>query len=373
MRQQVLLLLVCAIGVCACSSEDETAEAPRPEPRVAEVDDTIGVAEGEEPYMFGRISGITLDERGRVYVSDRQAHEVRVFDAEGTFLFAIGGQGEGPGELNRPCCPAFGPNEHLWVRDVRNLRLNRYEVGAEDAEPSGQIQMAVFQLVRNAPITFDEYGHLVSFGHIRKSDRTFPWVRRHRTLEDSTVHTQPLPEVPDGRIVMYETESTMTNQPFGAYPQHAHAPGGEWAFSIADRYEVARYNAQGDTLHVIERSFSGAKLSADERERAEGVLEGIAERGGTSVADLPFGIPERKPPIRDLFFDSDGRLWVQRSVPDSMEVAEADVYDQSGKLVHVVRWPDGIGLSQGAIRDSVAYGHRFGSEDSVPQVVRLRY
>lgn len=372
--RQLLAFLFGLLVLFGCSGgADESADAPRPEPRVAEIDLVIGEREGEEPYLFGDISGIAVDEQGRIFVADRQAHEIRVFSADGAFQFAIGGQGEGPGELNWPCCPAFGPDGHLWVRDVRNLRLNRYEVGADDAEPAGQVQMAVFQLVRHAPITFDEEGYLISFGDLRKTERAFPWVRRHRTLDDSTVHTQPLPEVPEDRIIMYETERTTTNQPFGAYPQHAHAPGGEWAFSIGDRYEIARYNAQGDTLHVIERSYRGAKLSDAERERAEGSLEAIAERGETSVADLPFGVPDRKPPIRGLFFDRDGRLWVRRSVPDSMDVVEADVYNERGELVDVVRWPKGIGLGQGVIRDSVVYGRRFASEDSVPAVVRLRY
>lgn len=84
-------------------------------------------------------------------------------------------------------------------------------------------------------------------------------------------------------------------------------------------------------------------------------------------------MPERKPPIRGLFFHAEGRLWVRRSAPDSTDFLEADVYDASGDLVEVVRWPKGIALGQEAIRESAAYGRRFGSEGSVPAVVRLRY
>src|SRR5690606_2813863 len=46
----------------------------------------IGVTEGEPEYMFGNITGMAADRDGRIYVLDQQAQEVRIFDAQGTFL-----------------------------------------------------------------------------------------------------------------------------------------------------------------------------------------------------------------------------------------------------------------------------------------------
>lgn len=373
--KRVLLLLICTVGLGACSSEDVATEAPRPEPRIAEADLTIGVAEGKEPYMFGQVSGIALDEQGRIYVVDRQAHEIRVFDPEGTFLFAIGEQGEGPGELDQPCCPAFGPKGHLWVRDDQNRRFNRYRLDGQEATPEGQIRMTHSYFGLMAATTFDTEGRLISVGG-KQSESSSRTIRRHRTLENKTAREQLIPEAPDERVPVYEVENEGMRlffpQPHGPSTEHAHGPGGDWAFAITDRYEVVRFNGAGDTLHAIERSVQGPPLSDEETEQAEERLQQFAEQAGSSVGEIPFGVPGRKPPIDDLFFDANGRLWVQRSVADTSDMEEADVYDPSGELVDVVQWPKNTDLSLGAIRDSVAYGIRSGGE-TPPQVVRLRY
>ena len=65
-----------------------------PEPTV-----TIGVAEGEEPYMlYGAIDAARLDD-GRIVVANIGTNELRVFGAAGTHLATWGGRGEGPGEF----------------------------------------------------------------------------------------------------------------------------------------------------------------------------------------------------------------------------------------------------------------------------------
>lgn len=60
---------------------------------------TIGVAEGEEPYMlYGAIDAARFGD-GRIVVANIGTNELRVFDAAGTHLATWGGRGEGPGEF----------------------------------------------------------------------------------------------------------------------------------------------------------------------------------------------------------------------------------------------------------------------------------
>ena len=87
----------------------------------------IGEADGEAAYRFGRIAGVDADGRGRVYVLDQQAAEVRVFDADGRFLHTIGRKGEGPGELSNAAAGLFvGAGDTILVPDTRLRRVNRY-------------------------------------------------------------------------------------------------------------------------------------------------------------------------------------------------------------------------------------------------------
>jgi hypothetical protein len=60
---------------------------------------TIGVTDGEDAYLFAAIAGVARLSDGRIAVGDRGTDEVRFFDSTGSFLHAIGGRGDGPGEF----------------------------------------------------------------------------------------------------------------------------------------------------------------------------------------------------------------------------------------------------------------------------------
>ena len=66
----------------------------------AEPSASIGVREGEEPYMLHNVFGATRLSDGRIVVANHGSSELRVFDEFGTHLVNWGGRGEGPGEFS---------------------------------------------------------------------------------------------------------------------------------------------------------------------------------------------------------------------------------------------------------------------------------
>lgn len=58
----------------------------------------IGKLEGEDPNVLGNPGSVDMASDGRIYVADRQAREIRVFDPEGRHPFSFGREGGGPGE-----------------------------------------------------------------------------------------------------------------------------------------------------------------------------------------------------------------------------------------------------------------------------------
>jgi sugar lactone lactonase YvrE len=70
-----------------------------------------------------RPTGLAYEaESKRLFVSDTQAHQIKVFDLEGKLLLTLGEQGEGPGQFNYPTYIAV-LHEKLYVSDTLNARV----------------------------------------------------------------------------------------------------------------------------------------------------------------------------------------------------------------------------------------------------------
>jgi hypothetical protein len=120
--------------------------------------------------------------------------------------------------------------------------------------------------------------------------------------------------------------------------------------------------------HTLSRALKGPALSRADKADAN---KSLKEQRATARRKLPFKIPSHKPPLRALFFDSDGRLWVERNA-DQGTGRIADVYDR-GRLVSIVRWPASVRLDIGSVSSTVAYGVQqddLGAEQPVRLVFR---
>lgn len=121
--------VVVAGDVSAPASAELRSFADRLRRHATEV--SIGVAEGESPYLFGWVSDAEFLEDGALAVVDRQASLVRIFEPDGVYRTTLGGFGEGPGEMNVPLALlAPGPGS-LWVVDgPEGLHRFREDAGA---------------------------------------------------------------------------------------------------------------------------------------------------------------------------------------------------------------------------------------------------
>lgn len=80
----------------------------------------------EEAFYQLAESSVGGDTRGNIYVLDRTARRVVVFDSGGTFLRAMGREGGGPGELRFPIALAVSPSGVASVLDLGKWALVRF-------------------------------------------------------------------------------------------------------------------------------------------------------------------------------------------------------------------------------------------------------
>lgn len=338
---------------CASGDPDGSGEAGVPHVELQEVL-RLGDEEGDGPDTFGRIGGVLVDEDGRIIVADAMNHDIRVFSESGEFLFSFAREGEGPGEVRSPCCMALGPDGNLWVRDVGNGRLNVYRADEASATHERTVlfpaEMAGARGLWES-VVFDDSARLVAAGRILTEGSGM--LRGHGIVDDAsqavpTLLTRTMvPEPSDDSLAVHmvrQRDGAMLSvryfyQPFGPSFVTAYGPAGNWARAVTSVPRVERYAVDGTLLHAIDVQVSPVALSDRERHVADSTLA-AARSGGT---DIPFSTPATKPPLAGLKFDTDGRLWVERTTADG-EPREADVFDRDGQHVMRVRWPREIRL-----------------------------
>jgi len=89
----------------------------------------LGVADGEEPYLFTDVENAFEAPDGRIVivdggeVSSKGSRELRVFDQNGRHLLSSGGAGEGPGEFGLNPTIRLVPPDTILAWDYRLWRL----------------------------------------------------------------------------------------------------------------------------------------------------------------------------------------------------------------------------------------------------------
>ena len=337
-----------------------------------------GIDDTRPEYEFARIGGVVALEDGRVVVVDATNDVIRVYNADGAHQFSFGRNGAGPGEVSAPCCLAVDREERLWVRDGGNARYNVYELHADSATFVRQVRMAHGDENYWASVTFDAAGHVIDVGHRSDAQSNSRLYRFHLDSAGTTARETALHSVPQDSTAMKSVSreiegGSMTlyaHQPYGPQPLYAYAPNGEFAHALNSRYAIDWRNEDGSLLrHITHELAIGPTLSSRERTVADSQMVQQARRLSITTAQLGFDVPASKPPLRAIFFDLDGRLWVELNVPDGTS-RTAHIYERDGTLARTVVWPRDVNLSGGSIRGDAAWGIRTDSLDVVT-LVRL--
>lgn len=319
----------------------------------------IGSAEGRGPEVFARIRGLEVDPRGRIYVLEGDAAEIRVFGPDGGYLRTIGGTGTAPGKLRRPSGLDWVEGEGLWVPDIGNARFTLFDAQGRYVRSLPR-QAAGASFTWRGAVTRDGF---VDSGFVQRGGNAVPalFPLDPGGLASDTV-LLPLFE-PETFSLEGDDFARKVTVPFSPELVWRYHPNGYIWFGIPDRYRLVQRTLRGDTLRIVERAYEPVPVTPEER------VEREEELGGYDL-DLR-RIPGVKPAFDAIFWDDASRLWVRATAIPAEEGRPLDVFDLEGRYLGRVESPVPILATPPPIIGDTALWAVTRDEREVEYVVRL--
>jgi sugar lactone lactonase YvrE len=136
-------------------------------------DRTIGGQSGSEPGQFNFVTDIAQDSQGNYYIAEYGEYDrVQKFTRDGRFIMQWGRHGVELGEFIRPQSIVVDHQDHVWVADACNHRIQVFEVTGTEArlvKTWGRQGSALGELNYPYGLQLDGQGHvyLCEFGNHR--------------------------------------------------------------------------------------------------------------------------------------------------------------------------------------------------------------
>lgn len=306
----------------------------------------IGSAMSEGPDLFASVAGIAVDAAGRIHVLDRQARELRTFDAAGRHVRTVGREGGGPGEFADPIGVTVGPQGGIWVTDPNNAR---YAVFSAEGE---------YRTSHTRPVGGYSVPWNGGFGqggrfHEKVSSGGGPAVIRMDGAFQP-VDTARFPEFEEPRFVLIMDAGRMsTSVPFATSQVERWDPRGYLWTAVTGDYTLTQTSFAGDTLRVIHGPpVESIPVTPKDREEVLEGLEWFTNQGGRVD---PSRMPSEKPPISTFHLADDGHLWVRLTARDDEEGYHYHVFDPEGRFLGPVATDTGLGNNP-VFREDRIYG-----------------
>ena len=97
----------------------------------------------------------------RLFVADLQDHEIEVLNKNsGVLMYKIGTAGSGEGQLYHPTNIKVGPDNHLYVSDTTNFRVQKFTLDGQFVRSFGSVGTNIGSFARPKGIALDREGRL---------------------------------------------------------------------------------------------------------------------------------------------------------------------------------------------------------------------
>ena len=316
-------------------------------------DVSIGVLEGEEPYMLHWVAGATRLPDGRIVVADFSSGELRVFDTSGSHMATWGGEGEGPGEFRSLTHVAPWPGDSIaaWYTGGLGIAVFDSDGNFGRSFALGSSEMAVW--LRPRPLAVRETGDILAIKAPEDADTAVVEIWDGEGALSASLGTHSASEV----IITTNDEGQkyLSWKVFGR-----ELVTGLWGDQVVasptDRYEIRAFRADGTLARIVRRDH--VPRTPTEADRAPWVEEQLSYYW---EGDVPEALQEQArqefettplaetlgwtfPAFTSVMTDAAGHLWVEEykfPLEDRPGVLWT-VFDPTGQVLGFVETPEGL-------------------------------
>jgi hypothetical protein len=352
-----LLASVLAVGIVVAPSAGRAQASTPTASRVL----LIGAADGDEPYLFSRISGAVRLSSGVIVVANQSSGELRWFSPTGNWLRSRGRLGDGPGEFRGLRRVLRLPGDSILAEDGLSSRMTLYDSGGTLVR-SWSIAEAAASL---AP---PPLGRLPDGSFVALAERALARPPGYTRFEASLLRYR------DGRILdtllvsaggEWYTVGCGTQAspalcgvgvPYGLRSLAA-SSGPFVYFGTGERYEVLRLDVRSRKLDTLRRDVPATPLSAARRAAFIDSIAGTVPESRRALVRQRFSeAPVRRamPFFEALATDDRGNLWLARPQERSASERAWDVLAADGRFVRTVMLPSSLSVT--ALSDGYVVG-----------------
>lgn len=324
---------------------------------------------GTRAPLFSDVAQVAFGPNEQLFVLDRGAHRVSVFDGAGRSVRSFGTRGTAAGQLLAPMQIAVTRDGEVVVSDLARRRYVvfgvdgrlRRELPFESGElpgltmrpsPRGGVVASVRPASTRGPL-----------GGASSSTLSLVWqpvaagARATRLFQyaEEAVQTADAPTRGEGRIVASGPPVFAPGMQWGVLPD------GGVAVAHSAGYSVRVVAPNGAAARVIERAIAPRRVTNRDRERARERQRAALSSGrgvtiiSTSGGSLPRELIEEQlagmrfasvvPVVQGITAAASGTLWIERAGPDTGAPGPIDLITAAGRYVGTLtgqRRPDAI-------------------------------
>jgi hypothetical protein len=266
----------------------------------------IGVLEGPEEYVFGRVQGLAVDPSGAIWVADGLLNAIRRYETDGTHLGDLGGEGDGPGEFRDLYSIKALPDGRIAAYDELTHLVSFYDSTGEYLD---RVRVPKFFVGGSGDMfQVDTAGHMYVTEMDRQKSGT-PYIYLRLSTDGEVLDTLRRP--PRGYVgAMVSQLYALGPMPaFGTWTNHHISPMGYLVVGQNEEYTLFRPLADGRTLR-IERSWDPIRVKRQERVAYQTLEDHFSTRRPRNYPSTR--VSSQKPPFWEFWVDDENRIWVAR-------------------------------------------------------------